>query len=178
MAVTTPIPNAYWVEPGRLLAGEYPGALDPAQTRATCAALVQAGLTFFLDLTQPGELLPYAAELSAAAQAYGGRVIHRQLSISDLGVPTPAHMADILRTLHTALAAGERVYVHCWGGIGRTGTVIACHLINQGLTPTQALARVQIGWQSMAKYRPWQTSPETEAQKAFVCAWSPAPARP
>lgn len=171
--MTPPLPNTYWVHPGTLLAGEYPGDRQAARARARCTALVQAGLTFFMDLTEAGELLPYAHLLAASAAEHGMRVTHRRLSIRDMAVPTPAHMADILHTLAHALAAGERVYVHCWGGIGRTGTVVACHLIERGLTPEQALAQVQTGWQGMAKHRPWQTSPETPAQKDFVRAWPP-----
>ncbi len=169
--MTPPLPNTYWVHPGTLLAGEYPGHPEAAQARARCAALVQAGLTFFMDLTTASELRPYDHLLAALAAEHGVRVTHRRLSIRDLDVPTPAHMAAILRTLAHALAAGEQVYVHCWGGIGRTGTVVACHLIERGLSPEQALAQVQAGWQSMAKYNPRQTSPETPAQKDFVRAW-------
>ena len=38
-------------------------------------------------------------------------------------------MRIILGALDTALKAGEIVYVHCWGGVGRTGTVVGCHLV-------------------------------------------------
>ena len=31
-------------------------------------------------------------------------------------------MQEILDAVDRALAAGRNVYLHCWGGIGRTGT--------------------------------------------------------
>ena len=47
---------------------------------------------------------------------------------------------NILATIGNAAAAGERVYLHCRAGIGRTGTVAACWLVQHGLDADQALA--------------------------------------
>ena len=54
--------------------------------------------------------------------------------IPDHGVPRyPEHMAEIQAEIDAALKRGRRVYVHCRAGIGRTGTAVACHLIEQGI---------------------------------------------
>ena len=53
-----PLAGSYWVTP-RLLAGEYPGADTAAGATARLEALIAAGITYFIDLTQPGELPPY-----------------------------------------------------------------------------------------------------------------------
>lgn len=45
-----PIPNSHWVVPGRLAAGEYPGAVDADKARATVRRLLTAGTRRFLDL--------------------------------------------------------------------------------------------------------------------------------
>ncbi|MGH8264795.1 MAG: hypothetical protein ACRET4_15055, partial [Steroidobacteraceae bacterium] len=58
-SLTPPIPHSYWVEPERLLAGEYPSADDGPDTRRRLAQILAAGITYFLDLTQPDELPPY-----------------------------------------------------------------------------------------------------------------------
>jgi len=50
-----PIPDSYWVNPGQLLAGEYPRNLDDASSRVKLQRLLEAGVTFFLDLTEAGE---------------------------------------------------------------------------------------------------------------------------
>jgi len=43
-----PIGDSYWVEPRRLLAGEYPRNKDDASSRAKLRSLLEAGMTFFL----------------------------------------------------------------------------------------------------------------------------------
>lgn len=41
-----------------------------------------------------------------------------------------------------ALNAQEKVYVHCWGGIGRTGIVVGCYLVRHGITGKTALSEI------------------------------------
>jgi hypothetical protein len=50
------------------------------------------------------------------------------LAIRDMEVPTEAEMIHILDTIDQALTEDRPVYVHCWGGHGRTGTVVGCYL--------------------------------------------------
>ncbi len=50
-----PIPYAYRVIPGHLLAGEHPGAADETEARGTLQRLLHAGITVFIDLTEAGE---------------------------------------------------------------------------------------------------------------------------
>jgi len=41
-------------------------------------------------------------------------------------------------------AAGEKLYIHCWGGRGRAGLVGACFLREAyGISADEALTRVQ-----------------------------------
>ncbi|MEZ4635374.1 MAG: hypothetical protein R2856_10465 [Caldilineaceae bacterium] len=63
MTTNLPTPDSYWVIPGRLLAGEYPGAKDKAEALHKLARYRDAGITLFFDLTEAGEhdLRPYAA---------------------------------------------------------------------------------------------------------------------
>src|SRR5688572_20285195 len=51
--------NSYWVRPGLLLAGEYPGAFDEAWARRKIRRMLEAGIRVFVDLTEEGELAPY-----------------------------------------------------------------------------------------------------------------------
>ena len=95
--------------------------------------------------------------------------------IPDHGVPrAPEHMAEIQAELDAALARGRRVYVHCRAGIGRTGTVVACHLIEQGLTPDAALIRLNELWQDNERSATWPDVPETDEQRDYILGWSPA----
>ena len=59
----TPLPNSFWVLPGKLLAGEYPGAPTPQHTHARLAQLLASGINSFIDLTEPDEVTAYDADL-------------------------------------------------------------------------------------------------------------------
>lgn len=167
-----PIPGSYWVSPGQLLAGEYPGARHDSDTRARLRALLMAGVTFFLDLTEPGEygLKPYTPMLEAQAVALGTYVEHHRVPIQDRGTPSVEEMTRILDAVDAALGAGKTVYVHCYAGIGRTGTVIGCFLVRHGLTGQEALDEIARLRQDTPGA--WMPSPETVTQRLLVRNWS------
>ena len=161
-----PDPNTYWVIEGRFLAGEYPGARDLAEAREKIAAFLKAGITSFIDLTEPHELAPYEPLLSDTGAKY------YRFPIRDIGVPRDVRqMIAILNAIDAALAAGCNVYVHCWGGIGRTGTVVACWLQRHGRSPDEALQELACFWRTVAKRHRRPQTPETEEQVAWVRSW-------
>jgi predicted aconitase with swiveling domain/protein-tyrosine phosphatase len=168
-----PRPNAdtYWAGE-RLLAGEYPGHWDDANARQRLQAYLDRGVTCFIDLTQEGELVPYHDLLPDHGFA-GRRIIYQRMAIRDLGLPrSPEFMAAILDKIDQASAAGHTVYVHCWGGIGRTGTVVGCYLVRHGLSGDEALAEVARHWQTVEKRARHPRSPEMPEQMAYVRLWT------
>ncbi len=167
-----PIPESYWVEPGRLLAGEYPGKFDVELTRQRIDALLQAGFTSFIDLTRPNETVVYDRLLYEEASLYQVKVSHQRFAIGDYGLPTPELMTRILDTLDAELAAGRKVYLHCWGGIGRTGTTVGCYLVRRGLSGEAALHQVAAWWRTVPKSSIHVHSPETPEQAQFVLHWA------
>lgn len=166
-----PIPDSYWVVPGRFLAGEYPGALHEAEARRKLAALLDAGVRLFVDLTEEGEygLRPYWPTLRQLACARGRAVVHRRMAIPDMTAPTPEHLRAVLKLIDEALAGDQPVYVHCFGGIGRTGTVVGCYLVEQGLNGAQALGEIERRRRNTPDG--YRQSPETAAQRALVLGW-------
>jgi len=166
-----PIPDSYWVEPGHFLAGEYPGAREEDAALAKVGALLDAGVTLFVDLTEAGEynLRPYWPLVQQLAGERGERVEHRRLSIPDMGTPSVDTMRLILDTIDGVLAAGETVYVHCFGGIGRTGTVVGCYLVRHGMEGATALATIAQRRQGTPDGH--KRSPETDAQRVLVITW-------
>jgi hypothetical protein len=171
----TELPNAYCylVAPG-LIAGEYPGAWERNETIAKITHFLDVGVSFFLDLTQPGELIPYADLLAAEAATRSLTVIHRRMPIRDLSTPQTARMmSDILDAIDAARTESHTVYVHCWGGVGRTGTVIGCWLVRHGMSGDEALATIARHWEGMPadKRARRPRSPETDAQRAYVRNW-------
>jgi Dual specificity phosphatase, catalytic domain len=160
--------ETYWVVPGKFLAGEYPGSrlpYDPLLTRKLDYLLKQ-NVSYFLDLTEPGALIPYEEKLLEEAGWYGYTVEYHRFPIPDFGVPSREKMNEVLDMLDAALEAGQTVYVHCWAGIGRTGTVVGCYLVRHGLTGSQALLRLADLRGNLAGA--WRRSPESAAQWEMI----------
>ncbi len=163
-----PIPHSYWVIPGRLLAGEFPVEYAAADDSTRLQQLLTAGVDCFIDLTQRKELASYAQLLPA-------RVSYINCPLPDHDIPkTPQDMRGILATLQAQLARGGCVYVHCRAGIGRTGTVIGCFLVEQGLSGDGALDELNRLWQQNTLSAIWPEVPETDAQRQYVSDWTPA----
>ena len=115
-----PLPESYWVEPGRVLVGEYPGSPSRAAAMDRLRRFIQAGISCFVDLTVPGELPPYEPLLPLSTPD-GRTVAYRREPIPDHGIPASREaMRQIVATIDEALAEGHVVYLHCRAGIGRS----------------------------------------------------------
>jgi protein-tyrosine phosphatase len=170
--MTKPDPNTYWVLAGKLLAGEYPGHVSRAQARVKLRAFLNAGIRHFVDLTEPDELEAYQALLTVEAQSLRVAVTYARIPIRDYSVPQrPDVMHRILDTINANVERDGITYLHCWGGIGRTGLVVACWLQEQGRTADEALAELARLWQTNQKSKRRPSSPETAAQLAWVRHW-------
>ncbi len=168
-----PFANSYWVIPDRLLAGEYPGELARDPAIAKLRTVIDAGITYFLDLTSPDDpLRPYEPLLKEAGASE--TVVYSRRTIRDMGCPTAGTMRAILDEIDAALEQGHNVYVHCWGGIGRTGTVVGCHFVRRGHAGDAALAEVARLYATMSttKTRQFPESPQTDRQREFVRSWT------
>lgn len=160
--VHLPVRESYVVAE-RLLAGEYPGSADPVEAARRLRGLERHGVSLFVDLTHPSDLLePYERLLSPPAR----RLAH---PIVDMGTTTVPHMARILDDIDGAIASAGHVYVHCWGGRGRTGTVVGCWLVRHGLDGGDPIGRIA----ALRRDLPGGglASPQTAAQCAMVTSW-------
>ena len=172
-----PFPRSYWVSHPHLLAGCYPGDKGPKEARAKITGLLTAGVGLIVNLMEQIEighdgnaLDPYENLLAGVTADVGVTVRMDRFPVPDMNVPTPAHMTAILDAIDSAIAAGTTVYVHCWGGRGRTGTVVGCWLARHGIaTGEAALKRIAELRAGVPKAQ--LPSPETTAQCEMVRGW-------
>ena len=66
------------------------------------------------------------------------------------------HAVQQIRALHERARAGEAVEVACGGGVGRTGTVIACLAVLSGVAPAEAVAWAREHHHPRAVETSWQ----------------------
>lgn len=175
MQSTGPDRFFYEVVRGSLLAGQYPSDLDPKVAAAKLEVLTGLGVQVFINLMEPQEknydgieFDSYEPLIREIAARRGIKVEFARFPIRDLDVPSPDTMRQILDQIHSANARRQIVYVHCRGGIGRTGTVVGCYLVEEGLSPAEALAQIPLLRRGLRAC----TSPETAPQRQFVTDWS------
>jgi len=115
-------------------------------------------LRVVLVLTEPHEFEEYAGEpdLLKFYREECGLVVYNR-AVPDFQIPTSGDLVDNILDLTYHLAKGRNCLVHCAGGSGRTGMVIAAIVKNLGVyDPIARIRRVK------------STYVETEAQELFL----------
>ena len=157
----TPIRNSYKVD-DRVYAGEYPATANETLGRRDMERFARFGITHFIDLTENCELLPYTQWLRESQR-------HIRFAIKDCGVPSEnSQVKRLLETITGILKNKEnKVYIHCRGGIGRTGTIVACYyaMFLREYGPVCDLLQRQYSQCPKSAYR---DTPETLEQKRFI----------
>jgi hypothetical protein len=168
-----PISESYWVEPGRLLAGEHPGHWDESVTRRRIVGLLDAGMDVFIDLTCSKEAVyPYRAQLKKVCSDRGITAEYVSHPLPENSVPRLAEdVTAVLRVIQSALERGERAYVHCNGGVGRTGMIIGCWLVERGFDPEGALDELTRRFATMPKAKNCRLTPTSSLQAEWVENW-------
>lgn len=94
---------------------------------------------------------------AVTARADGITWPHEWIEWPDFRLPkSPEHAVALIRDLHARAAAGERVEVACGGGVGRTGTVVACLAVLAGVPSGEAVAWTRAHYNRRAVETPWQ----------------------
>lgn len=171
--IQTPFEQSYWVRDNLLCAGHYPGALEQYERDAKLKGLLKCQIRRTISLIPAGEgangraFDPYEPVLQKLATSRGYAVECLRIGFPDGGVPERSTVTTILDVIDAFVAAGEAVYVHCWGGHGRTSTVIGCYLIRHGSSPQEAIDQI-MAWR---KPLPRNWFPYEGKQEAFVRTW-------
>lgn len=172
-----PFDRSYWVIPGQLLAGFFPGSKDPVQESANMEGLISAGMRHVINPMEDDErdhqgkpFRPYHKKLRDMASLKGINVTLERIPIRDVSSPSREEMVMILDHIDQALVRQRPVYIHCWGGKGRTGTVVGCYLARHGVAVGDA-ALEAIRQLRRKDPKAHESSPKT----AHSCAWPPCP---
>ena len=166
-----PNENTYWVT-SRLLAGEYPtDKRGEEESRNKIRRYLDLGIDCFVDLTLEGEKESYQRILKEESARCNMRARYRRFPVQDFGIPTKKEMQMILDSIDAAIADNKRVYVHCRGGIGRTGTTVGCFLARHGFGGEEALAEVNRLFKNSNRSYESSCSPETKDQMRMVREW-------
>jgi hypothetical protein len=113
---------------------------------------------------------PYGPALVDLGRKEGFEISGKRFPIRDLDVPSAETMNAILDEIDRCMGQGAAVYIHCWGGRGRTGTVVGCYLVRHGLTGEGALRRIA----ELRRNLPDEhlSSPEMPDQVKMVRDWA------
>jgi hypothetical protein len=163
-----PFDQCYWIIPGKLLAGRY-----PTHTTDQLENIFKAGVSCFIDLTQNWELPPYEEQLIQLSSEKAKRL---NFPIKDFTAPPKGLTKEILDTIDAEIADGNGVYVHCWGGRGRTGTIIGCWIkrhFKDSKIPLEDGSFLTFTdlWLSTPKGQKGYESPENNEQREQVRQW-------
>ena len=136
--------HGYFVVPGRLLATEYPGHKTVDKAKRKLAALIAAGVNSFVDLTEAGERTWDGSPMVPYDRLLPEDVTYRRFPIRDTSVIADDGYDEIVDYIRAELDAGKVVVINCWGGKGRTGTVVGAFLIDtEGVGYPEVIDRMQ-----------------------------------
>ncbi len=152
--------------PNKALFGSHP-VRNTLIVYNTVKELEENGVRYFVDLTFPEE---------SGVCAYTTEHSYTRYPIKDMRVPgnweTFSKLVLNICTIIDSLKEGEKIYIHCKGGHGRAGVVVACVLCQYlQISPTESLELV-LKYHSDRKIlrEKWRRigSPQTYGQKEFV----------
>jgi atypical dual specificity phosphatase len=122
------LPHFNWLIDQKLAALSYPESTDALHL------LHQLGIRVLLNLTE----IPHNEET-----LHNAGLLTAHIPIADLSAPTLDQIKQGLTLISSYLAQNQPVAVHCLAGLGRTGCMLACYLIQQGLSADQAITTIR-----------------------------------
>ncbi len=163
-----PTGYSYRVAPN-VWAGEYPvWDWDSRAGMRQLRLFLDFGINAFVDLTESGEMPPYAEHLPPNITRFACPIPNRE-------VPQTIEIVENLFKQIQVLFAEKpttNLYIHCLGGVGRTGTIVACYYIYfEHLSFEEALEKMRTHY-AYHERSMWIDSPETQQQIDFIKAFS------
>ena len=160
--ISRPLNQSFHVD-GKIFAGEYPGDLSSIVAEEKIKEVIHFGVKNFIDLTEENELRPYTDLLPDG-------ISHYRFPIPDCNIPTSIESVHKLIDRIDILNKDDGyTYIHCYGGVGRTGTIVACYLARhlKDKSIDNVLKELYSRFKNMPKSA-YRTTPETNGQVEFI----------
>jgi atypical dual specificity phosphatase len=138
------LPNFSWVIEDKL------AGMGRPNSETAFAFLKDLGVSNLITLTQ--NQLPFNL-----LEKYNLRADHYPVEV--MTAPSLVQITQAVSRIDYLIGEGKKVVVHCAVGVGRTGTILACYLVSQGLSAREAISQLR-------QMRPG--SVETNSQEAVV----------
>jgi atypical dual specificity phosphatase len=117
-----------WVDGSRVLLCSFPS------TPQALGSLQARGVSSLINLSTT----PHA---SGRLDEFG--MFETHLPVPDKMPPTADQLTAALQAIHKAVSSGANVAIHCSSGLGRSGSVAACYLVESGGTAREAIDQVR-----------------------------------
>lgn len=129
--------NHTWIEQGKILAGSIPWQPEHIDE------LYGMGIRAILTLTRR-DIRQYPGVAGRLHVVYGD-IAHLHVGILDGGIPANDKLtAKAIDFIDSAYQSGKPVFIHCAGGIGRTGIILeAYYVLRRGMTLAEAQVLVR-----------------------------------
>jgi len=108
----------HWILEGKVAGMELPGSIDPLID--DLMFLMKQDIDTIVTLTEE----PHPRDSHLAR-----RFTWIHFPIDDFSIPNVADAYELIRQVHARVTAGHRAVFHCYAGIGRTGTMLACYMV-------------------------------------------------
>lgn len=166
-----PFLQSYWLMPDKVLCGHFPSDLDPVVRETKLQGLLDAGIRTIINLIPEDELgnddIPFD-DYTKWMESNGHRIICMRHGFKDRTAPSVELMQRIQREIEVSVLHDCPVYLHCWGGHGRSAMVAVCHLISLGSPLETALEYVL----NLRKPLPKNHYPFEPCQVEFIREWA------
>ena len=78
---------------------------------------------------------------------------YKHVKVQDFGAPPVEELNQVVNYINNEIQSGKPVIVHCNGGSGRTGTVLAAYLMKKEELTAERAAQKQLRGTARARYR-------------------------
>jgi len=135
--------NKKYTKSGKIGLTILPGRKDNSRLlEADIKTIKDDGITHVISLITNEELNRYGVDNLMSEYKNAG-LITKHFPIIDQGISTIKDTSRLVDWINEELKKSANIMIHCVGGLGRTGLISACYLINQGMTAKEAIGEIR-----------------------------------